>query len=235
MIPRIGASITFYGLAVLRQFEMMGVWPLNESVAIGRSRDKLRSLQLLSREGIGLPVTGFANSARQAEEMIKMVNGPPVVIKLLEGTQGIGVILSNTMSSAKSVFEAFRGAKINILVQEFIKEAGGADIRAFVVGNRVVGAMMRQGEPGEFRSNLHRGGSTRQIRITPRGALDRRTSGQGDGSQCRRRRSFALQPRTRAYGGKFIAGTGGNREGDGFRYRWADHLFYREPCQTYED
>ena len=167
VIPRIGASITFYGLAVLRQFEMMGVWPLNESVAIGRSRDKLRSLQLLSREGIGLPVTGFANSASQAEEMIKMVNGPPVVIKLLEGTQGIGVILSNTMSSAKSVFEAFRGAKINILVQEFIKEAGGADIRAFVIGNRVVGAMMRQGEPGEFRSNLHRGGTSERIRITP--------------------------------------------------------------------
>ncbi len=167
VIPRIGASITFYGLAVLRQFEMMGVWPLNESVAIGRSRDKLRSLQLLSREGIGLPVTGFANSASQAEEMIKMVNGPPVVIKLLEGTQGIGVILSNTMSSAKSVFEAFRGAKINILVQEFIKEAGGADIRAFVVGSRVVGAIMRQGEPGEFRSNLHRGGSSMKIRITP--------------------------------------------------------------------
>ncbi len=167
VIPRIGASITFYGLAVLRQFEMMGVWPLNESVAIGRSRDKLRSLQLLSREGIGLPVTGFANSASHAEEMIKMVNGPPVVIKLLEGTQGIGVILSNTMSSAKSVFEAFRGAKINILVQEFIKEAGGADIRAFVVGNRVVGAMMRQGAPGEFRSNLHRGGSSMKIRITP--------------------------------------------------------------------
>ena len=167
VIPRIGASITFYGLAVLRQFEMMGVWPLNESVAIGRSRDKLRSLQLLSREGLGLPVTGFANSASQAEEMIKMVNGPPVVIKLLEGTQGIGVILSNTMSSAKSVFEAFRGAKINILVQEFIKEAGGADIRAFVIGNRVVGAMMRQGEPSEFRSNLHRGGSSEKIRITP--------------------------------------------------------------------
>ncbi len=167
VIPRIGASITFYGLAVLRQFEMMGVWPLNESVAIGRSRDKLRSLQLLSREGIGLPVTGFANSASHAEEMIKMVNGPPVVIKLLEGTQGIGVILSNTMSSAKSVFEAFRGAKINILVQEFIKEAGGADIRAFVVGNRVVGAMIRQGAPGEFRSNLHRGGSSMKIRITP--------------------------------------------------------------------
>ena len=167
VIPRIGASITFYGLAVLRQFEMMGVWPLNESVAIGRSRDKLRPLQLLSREGIGLPITGFANSASQAEEMIRMVNGPPVVIKLLEGTQGIGVILSNTMSSAKSVFEAFRGAKINILVQEFIKEAGGTDIRAFVIGNRVVGTMKRQGAPGEFRSNLHRGGTLEKIRITP--------------------------------------------------------------------
>jgi len=167
VIPRIGASITFYGLAVLRQFEMMGVWPLNESVAIGRSRDKLRSLQILSREGLGLPVTGFANSARQAEEVIRMVNGPPVVIKLLEGTQGIGVVLGETMSSAKSVFEAFRGAKVNILVQEFIKEAGGADIRAFVIGKRVVGAMMRQGAPDEFRSNLHRGGTAQRIRITP--------------------------------------------------------------------
>ena len=167
VIPRIGASITFYGLAVLRQFEMMGVWPLNESVAIGRSRDKLRSLQILSREGLGLPVTGFANSARQAEEVIRMVNGPPVVIKLLEGTQGIGVVLGETMSSAKSVFEAFRGAKVNILVQEFIKEAGGTDIRAFVIGKRVVGAMMRRGAPDEFRSNLHRGGTAERIRITP--------------------------------------------------------------------
>ena len=167
VIPRIGASITFYGLAVLRQFEMMGIWPLNESVAIGRSRDKLRSLQILSREGLGLPVTGFANSAKQAEEVIRMVNGPPVVIKLLEGTQGIGVVLGETMSSAKSVFEAFRGAKVNILVQEFIKEAGGADIRAFVIGKRVVGAVMRQGAPDEFRSNLHRGGTAERIRITP--------------------------------------------------------------------
>ena len=167
VIPRIGASITFYGLAVLRQFEMMGVWPLNESVAIGRSRDKLRSLQILSREGLGLPVTGFANSAKQAEEVIRMVNGPPVVIKLLEGTQGIGVVLGETMASAKSVFEAFRGAKVNILVQEFIKEAGGADIRAFVIGKRVVGTMMRQGAPDEFRSNLHRGGTAERIRITP--------------------------------------------------------------------
>ena len=167
IIPRIGASITFYGLAVLRQFEMMGVWPLNESVAIGRSRDKLRCLQILSREGIGLPVTGFANSARQAEEVINMTGGAPVVIKLLEGTQGIGVVLGETMSSAKSVFEAFRGAKINILVQEFIKEAGGTDIRVFVIGNRAVGAMMRKGAPDEFRSNLHRGGTAQKIRITP--------------------------------------------------------------------
>ena len=167
VIPRIGASITFYGLAILRQFEMMGVWPLNESVAIGRSRDKLRSLQILSREGLGLPVTGFANSAKQAEEIIAMVNGPPVVIKLLEGTQGIGVILGETMSSAKSVFEAFRGAKVNVLVQEFIKEAGGTDIRAFVIGKRVVGAIMRTGAADEFRSNLHRGGTAERVRITP--------------------------------------------------------------------
>lgn len=167
VIPRIGASITFYGLAILRQFEMMGVWPLNESVAIGRSRDKLRSLQLLSRKGLGLPVTGFANSAKQAEEIIKMVNGPPVVIKLLEGTQGIGVVLGETLSSARSVFQAFRGAKVNILVQEFIKEADGADIRAFVIGKRVVGAIMRRGAADDFRSNLHRGGTAEKVRITP--------------------------------------------------------------------
>ncbi len=167
VIPRIGASITFYGLAILRQFEVIGTWPLNESVAIGRSRDKLRSLQILSGKGLGLPVTGFANSGKQAEEIIKMVNGPPVVIKLLEGTQGIGVVLGETMASAKSVFEAFRGAKVNILVQEFIKEAGGADIRAFVIGKKVVGAMMRQGGADDFRSNLHRGGTAEKIRITP--------------------------------------------------------------------
>ena len=167
VIPRIGASITFYGLAVLRQFEMMGVWSLNESVSIGRSRDKLRSLQILAREGIGLPVTGFAHSAKQAEELIRMVNGPPVVIKLLEGTQGIGVVLGETMNSAKSVFEAFRGARVNILLQEFIREADGADIRAFVIGKRVVGAMIRRGAPGDFRSNLHRGGTAERVRITP--------------------------------------------------------------------
>jgi ribosomal protein S6--L-glutamate ligase len=167
VIPRIGASITFYGLAMLRQFEMMGVWPLNESVAIGRARDKLWALQIMSRLGVGLPVTGFASSARRAEELIRMVGGPPVVIKLVEGTQGLGVILGETMPSAKSTYEAFRGAKINILVQEFIKEADGADIRAFVIGDRVVGAMKRQSGPGEFRSNLHRGGTAEKIRITP--------------------------------------------------------------------
>jgi len=167
VIPRIGASVTFYGLAVLRQFEMMGMWPLNESVAIGRSRDKLRSLQILSRRGIGLPVTTFAHSSKFAEDMIDMVGGAPVVIKLLEGTQGVGVILSETKKSAQSVIEAFRGANVNILVQEFIKEAGGADIRAFVVGDKVVGAMMRKGAEGEFRSNIHRGGTSEKVRITP--------------------------------------------------------------------
>ena len=166
VIPHIGTSITFYGLAVLRQFEMMGVWPLNESVAIGRARDKLWALQIMSGLGVGLPVTGFANSARRAEELIRMVGGPPVVIKLLEGTQGLGVVLGETMPSAISTYEAFRGAKINILVQEFVKEAGGADIRAFVIGDRVVGAMKRQGGPGEFRSNLHRGGTAEKISIT---------------------------------------------------------------------
>lgn len=167
VIPRIGASVTFYGLAVLRQFEMMGVYPLNESVAIGRSRDKLRSLQLLSRAGLGLPVTAFASDPKQTDEVLKIAGGAPVVIKLLEGTQGIGVVLGETHKSAKSVIEAFRGAKVNILVQEFIKEAGGTDIRALVVGERVVAAMERTGAEGEFRSNLHRGGSATTIKITP--------------------------------------------------------------------
>ena len=166
IIPRIGASMTFYGTAVLRQFEMMGVWPLNESVAIGRSRDKLRSMQLLSRKGIGLPTTVFANDAKRAEEVIKMAGGAPVVIKLLEGTQGVGVVLAETNNSAKSVIEAFSGAKVNILIQEFIKEAGGADVRCFVIGDRVVAAMLRQGAEGDFRSNLHRGGRARMTKIS---------------------------------------------------------------------
>ena len=167
VIPRIGASVTFYGLAVLRQFEMMGVYPLNESVAIGRSRDKLRSLQILSREGIGLPVTTFADDPKQTEEVLKLAGGAPLVIKLLEGTQGIGVVLADTDRSAKSVIEAFRGAKVNILVQEFIKEAGGTDIRTLVVGGKIVAAMQRTGAEGEFRSNLHRGGSAQTIKISP--------------------------------------------------------------------
>ena len=167
VIPRIGASITHYGLAVLRQFEMGGVWSLNESVAIGRSRDKLRSMQILAKHGLGLPLTAYANDPKAAEEIIKAVKGPPVVIKLLEGTQGIGVVLAETMSSAKSVIEAFRGANVNILVQEFIKEAGGTDIRALVVGGKVVAAMQRTGAADDFRSNLHRGGSAKLIKITP--------------------------------------------------------------------
>jgi len=167
VIPRIGASITFYGTAVLRQFEMMDIYPLNESVAISRSRDKLRSLQLLSRRGIGLPVTGFANSPDDVQDLIKMVGGAPLVIKLLEGTQGIGVVLAETQKAAESVIEAFMGLKANILVQEYIKEAGGADIRCFVIGERVVASMKRQAQEGEFRSNLHRGGSATLIKITP--------------------------------------------------------------------
>ncbi|WP_438970119.1 30S ribosomal protein S6--L-glutamate ligase [Methylophaga sp.] len=167
VIPRIGASVTFYGTAVLRQFEMMSVYPLNESVAISRSRDKLRALQLLSRKGIGLPVTGFAHRPDDVDDLIKMVGGAPLVIKLLEGTQGIGVVLAETEQAAESVIEAFMGMKANILVQEFIKEAGGSDIRCLVVGDKVIAAMKRQGKEGEFRSNLHRGGSANLIRITP--------------------------------------------------------------------
>ncbi len=167
VIPRIGASVTFYGTAVLRQFEMMGIYPLNESVAITRSRDKLRSLQLLSRKGIGLPITGFAHAPDDIQDLIKMVGGAPLVIKLLEGTQGIGVVLAETQKAAESVIEAFMGLKANILVQEYIKEAGGADIRCFVLGDKVVAAMKRQAKEGEFRSNLHRGGSASLIRITP--------------------------------------------------------------------
>ncbi|MDW4549274.1 30S ribosomal protein S6--L-glutamate ligase [Defluviimonas sp. D31] len=167
VIPRIGASVTYYGLAVLRQFEMMGVYPLNETVAIGRSRDKLRSMQLLARDGVGLPVTTFAHDPKQTEEVLKLAGGAPLVIKLLEGTQGIGVVLADTDRSAKSVIEAFRGAGVNILVQEFIKEAGGTDIRALVIGGRVVAAMKRTGAEGEFRSNLHRGGSAAVVKLSP--------------------------------------------------------------------
>lgn len=167
VIPRVGASKTFYGTAVVRQFQMMGVFTANGADAISRSRDKLRCLQLLSKEGVGLPVTGFAHSTKDIDGIIELVGGAPLVIKLLEGTQGIGVVLAETHQAAKSVIEAFRGLDANILVQEFIKEAKGADIRCFVVGNRVVASMKRQGAPGEFRSNVHRGGSVSTIKLTP--------------------------------------------------------------------
>lgn len=167
IIPRIGASITFYGTAVARQFEMMGVYNVNESVAITRSRDKLRSLQLLSRKGIGLAITGFAHSTKFTEDLINLVGGAPLVIKLLQGTQGIGVVLAENKKAAESVIEAFRGLKAHFLVQEFIKESGGTDIRCFVIGDKVVAAMMRKGREGEFRSNLHRGGKGSTVKITP--------------------------------------------------------------------
>jgi ribosomal protein S6--L-glutamate ligase len=167
VIPRIGASRTFYGCAVVRQFEMQGVFCVNESQAITRSRDKLRSLQLLARSGIGLPVTGFAHSTKDVDGLISVAGGAPLVIKLLEGTQGIGVVLAETRKAAESVIEAFRGLDANILVQEFIKEAGGMDIRCLVVGGKVVAAMKRQAAEGEFRSNLHRGGTAEKIKLTP--------------------------------------------------------------------
>ncbi len=167
VIPRIGASNTFYGTAVVRQFEIMGVFTANTSQAISRSRDKLRSLQIMARRGIGLPVTGFAHSTKDIDGLVDIVGGAPLVIKLLEGTQGIGVVLAETQQAAKSVIEAFRGLDANILVQEFIKEAGGMDLRCFVVGDKVVASMKRQGAPGEFRSNLHRGGSAAKVRLTP--------------------------------------------------------------------
>ncbi len=167
VIPRVGSSVTFYGAAVVRQLEMMGVFCVNHSVAITRARDKLRSLQLLSKKGIGLPITGFAHSIDEIQDLIKMVGGVPLVIKFLEGTQGIGVVLVETAKAARSVMEAFLGLKVNILVQEYIKEASGADIRCFVVGNNVVAAMKRQAKsPEEFRSNLHRGGYASEAEIT---------------------------------------------------------------------
>jgi ribosomal protein S6--L-glutamate ligase len=165
VIPRIGASITFFGLAVVRQFEMMGVYCLNESQAIARSRDKLRSLQILSRHDIGLPPTVYTHQADHVANCIERVEGPPVVVKLLQGTQGIGVILAESTVAAKTVIEALHGLDQNILIQQFIREANGADIRALVVGRRVVAAMRRQAVAGEFRSNIHRGGTAKAVRL----------------------------------------------------------------------
>jgi ribosomal protein S6--L-glutamate ligase len=166
VIPRIGASATFYGTAVVRQFEMMGVYCVNESVAITRSRDKLRSLQLFAREGLGIPVTAFAHYAEDIKGLIREVGGAPLVVKLLEGTQGIGVVLAETNKAAESVIQAFMGLGSNILVQEFVKEARGSDIRCFVVGGEVIAAMKRQAREGEFRSNLHRGGTAELTEVT---------------------------------------------------------------------
>ena len=167
VIPRIGASITFYGAAVVRQLEMMDMFCVNSSAGIIRARDKLLSIQSLSKKGIGLPITGFAHSLTEIKDLIKMVGGPPLIIKFLEGTQGIGVILAETSKAARSVLEAFLGLKVNIMVQEYIHEAGGADIRCFVVGGKVVAAMMRRADGiEEFRSNLHRGGSAEKVEIT---------------------------------------------------------------------
>lgn len=173
VIPRIGASITFYGNAVLRQFEMMGVYCLNTADAISRARDKLNSMQLLAGAGIALPTTGFADKPGDIPDLIEMVGGAPLVIKLLEGTQGIGVVLAETRNAAESVIEAFMGLNANILVQQYIEEAKGADIRCFVVGNKVIAAMKRQAKHGEFRSNLHRGGSATQIKLS---AQERKTA-----------------------------------------------------------
>lgn len=166
VIPRIGASVTFYGTSVVRQFEMMKVFTAIESQALVRSRDKLRSLQILSRAGLGMPKTAFTNYSKDTAQVLKQVGGAPVVIKLLEGTQGVGVVLAESRKAAESILEAFNGLQARVIVQEFIKEAGGADIRAFVVDGVVVGAMKRQAKEGEFRSNLHRGGSAEIIELS---------------------------------------------------------------------
>lgn len=168
VIPRIGSAITFYGTAALRQFELLGSYPLNESVAITRARDKLRSLQLLARQGIDLPITGIAHSPDDTSDLIGMVGGAPLVVKLVEGTQGIGVVLAETRQAAESVVDAFRGLNAHILVQEYIQEAKGRDIRCLVVGDEVVAAIERQAKEGDFRSNLHRGGVARVAEITER-------------------------------------------------------------------
>ena len=167
VIPRIGASVTFYGTAVVRQFEMMEVYCLNESVAISRARDKLRALQLLARKGIGMPVTGFAYAPDDTRDLMNIVGGAPMVVKLTEGTQGVGVVMCETDTAAESVIEAFRGLDAHFLVQHFVQEAGGSDIRCLVIGGKVVASMMRQAKSGEFRSNLHRGGKATPIKITP--------------------------------------------------------------------
>lgn len=167
IIPRIGASITHYGMAVIRQFETMGVYSLVGSVALGRSRDKLRCLQLLARHNVGLPKTSFANNVDNTRNLIDLVGGAPLVVKLLEGAHGKGVVLAETGKAAESVIDAFRELRADFLVQEFIKEAAGSDLRCFVVGKKVIAAMQRTAQAGEFRSNLHRGGTATLVKLTP--------------------------------------------------------------------
>lgn len=167
VIPRIGVSVTAYGTAVLRQFEVGGVYSVNESIAISRSRDKLRAHQILARKGVGMPITGYAHSANATDDLIEFVGGAPLIVKLMESTHGAGVIMAETRKAAESVINAFRGLNADFLVQEFIKEAGGADIRCFVIGNKVVAAMKRQAAEGEFRSNLHMGGTATIVKLTP--------------------------------------------------------------------
>ncbi|MCB1116879.1 MAG: 30S ribosomal protein S6--L-glutamate ligase [Chlamydiia bacterium] len=166
IIPRIGANRTFYGCALVRQMELAGVFSLNTSIAITRSRDKLRSLQLMARKNIGMPITGFAHSPDNIDDLIKLVGGVPVVIKLIEGTQGIGVVLAETKKAAQSVIQAFMGLKANIIVQEYIKESNGSDIRCLVVGDKLVASIKREADPGDFRSNLHRGGAATPVKVT---------------------------------------------------------------------
>lgn len=168
IIPRIGASVTFYATAVLRQFEMLGTYGLNESIAITRSRDKLRAHQLFSRKNIGMPITGFAHSPQDTKDLIRLVGGAPLIIKLLEGTQGKGVILAESNKSAEALIEAFRGLDVFFLVQEFIKEAKGADIRCIVLGDKVIASMQRSAAAGDFRANIHRGGMAKEVQITPK-------------------------------------------------------------------
>ncbi|MFI4983892.1 MAG: 30S ribosomal protein S6--L-glutamate ligase [Rickettsiales bacterium] len=168
IIPRVGASVTFYATAVLRQFEMLGTYALNESIAITRSRDKLRAHQLFSRKSIGMPITGFAHSPQDTKDLIRLVGGAPLIIKLLEGTQGKGVILAESSKSAEALIEAFRGLDAFFLVQEFIKEAKGADIRCIVLGDKVIASMQRNAAAGDFRANIHRGGKAEEVQITPK-------------------------------------------------------------------
>lgn len=167
IIPRIGASVTAYGTAVLRQFEVGGVYSVNESIAISRSRDKLRAHQLLARKGVGMPITGYAHSADATDDLISFVGGAPLIVKLMESTHGQGIVLAETEKAAEGVINAFRGLNANFLVQEYIKESGGSDIRCFVVGERVVAAMMRTAKEGDFRSNLHRGGTASVVKLLP--------------------------------------------------------------------